>query len=283
MKNNIAPKLTRQNDDETQCGEKMRDFEEHALTQLEDMYRTASCLVGTDVQARELVQESLCAAYKSWDELQPWANRRVWLYCVLAKTYINKFRPFPGLIESLNAAYWPEGYSSASRPAIQPRLDDSGKTMPISMNAAINIASETEDFRPRRRFTTPMSENGSLSSHSPRLSIALNSAAAFDDFQPKRQSDYPPQTSVPDESTLSGLSSNEVKKAIRALPDDVRLLVVLSMLGVFSHGETAQIAGIRLATVKSNLPRGRRLFRESLATMSCMEQVRLVHRRSEEE
>ena len=58
--------------------------------------------------------------------------------------------------------------------------------------------------------------------------------------------------------------ADEVKKAIETLPDDFRLVVVLSFLEGFSYQEIADITDLQLGTVKSRLHRGRKLLQKEL-------------------
>ncbi|PKK82587.1 MAG: hypothetical protein CVT49_12965 [candidate division Zixibacteria bacterium HGW-Zixibacteria-1] len=63
---------------------------------------------------------------------------------------------------------------------------------------------------------------------------------------------------------FSTISKDDVKKAIRDLPDNIRLIIVLSLLEDFSYREIAEIANINLDTVKSRLNRGRKLMQKNL-------------------
>lgn len=56
----------------------------------------------------------------------------------------------------------------------------------------------------------------------------------------------------------------DVKQAIEELPDDFRLVVILSFLEGFSYQEIAEIADLQLGTVKSRLHRGRKLLQKKL-------------------
>ncbi len=55
-----------------------------------------------------------------------------------------------------------------------------------------------------------------------------------------------------------------MKRAIEGLPEDFRLVVVLSFLEGFSYQEIADIADLQLGTVKSRLHRGRKLLQKAL-------------------
>ncbi len=145
------------------------------------------------------------------------------------------------------------------------------------------MASESEEFQPQSRFSRPDAGVDSSSVRASVINVAFNNGDGPDEFQPKRRSATWLRTNDVDETTHADINSSDVKRAIRALPDDVRLLVVLSLLAGFTYGEIAQVAGIHLETVRSKLPRGRKLFRESFATMWRTEEVRYMHRQSEEQ
>jgi len=60
------------------------------------------------------------------------------------------------------------------------------------------------------------------------------------------------------------VSQDDVNRAVISLPDDCRLIVVLSLLEDFSYRQIADIAGVTSDTVRSTLLRGRTLMRERL-------------------
>jgi RNA polymerase sigma-70 factor (ECF subfamily) len=68
----------------------------------------------------------------------------------------------------------------------------------------------------------------------------------------------------PEKHLFSKIFDDDVKKAIENLPDDFRLVVVLSFLEGFSYQEIADIADLQLGTVKSRLHRGRKLLQKEL-------------------
>jgi RNA polymerase sigma-70 factor (ECF subfamily) len=63
---------------------------------------------------------------------------------------------------------------------------------------------------------------------------------------------------------FSSIPSAEIKRTVMALPDDFKLVVVLSWLEGFSYQEIGYIAGIRLEAVKSRLFQGRKLLKKEL-------------------
>ena len=68
----------------------------------------------------------------------------------------------------------------------------------------------------------------------------------------------------PERTLFNKIFDDDVKKAIEGLPDDFRLVVVLSFLEGFSYQEIADIADLQLGTVKSRLHRGRKLLQKEL-------------------
>jgi len=67
------------------------------------------------------------------------------------------------------------------------------------------------------------------------------------------------------EEMLRHLVQDDVKRALEALPDDYRMVVLLADLEDFAYKEIAEIVGCPVGTVMSRLFRGRRLLRKSLA------------------
>jgi RNA polymerase sigma-70 factor (ECF subfamily) len=70
---------------------------------------------------------------------------------------------------------------------------------------------------------------------------------------------------TPEKAFFDRMLSDEVLKAIDALPVDFRIVVVLADLQEFAYKEIAEILGCPVGTVMSRLFRGRRLLQKSLA------------------
>lgn len=68
----------------------------------------------------------------------------------------------------------------------------------------------------------------------------------------------------PEQVLFSKIFDDDVKKAIENLPDDFRMVAVLSFLEGFSYQEIAAIADLQLGTVKSRLHRGRKILQKQL-------------------
>ncbi|MEE9442571.1 MAG: sigma-70 family RNA polymerase sigma factor [candidate division Zixibacteria bacterium] len=68
----------------------------------------------------------------------------------------------------------------------------------------------------------------------------------------------------PEKEFFSKIFDDDVKEAINELPEDFRIVVVLSFLEGFAYQEIADITGLQIGTVKSRLHRGRKLLQKSL-------------------
>jgi RNA polymerase sigma-70 factor (ECF subfamily) len=73
-----------------------------------------------------------------------------------------------------------------------------------------------------------------------------------------------PGSSDPEKEFFSKIFDDDVRAAITGLPEDFRIVVVLSFLEGFSYQEIADITGLQIGTVKSRLHRGRKLLQKGL-------------------
>lgn len=72
-------------------------------------------------------------------------------------------------------------------------------------------------------------------------------------------------SSLPDAVVLGQMLDEEVETALRGLPEDYRMVVVLSDIHELSYLEIARALEVPVGTVRSRLFRGRRLLRRALA------------------
>ena len=68
-----------------------------------------------------------------------------------------------------------------------------------------------------------------------------------------------------DESALDSLMDDNIKGALEALPDDFRMVVLLSIVEGFSYKEIAKIVNRPVGTVMSRMYRGRKMLKEKLS------------------
>jgi RNA polymerase sigma-70 factor, ECF subfamily len=59
---------------------------------MDPLYRTALRLTGQDASARDLVQEAVLKAYRSFSRFVPGSNFRAWIFRILTNTFINDYR-----------------------------------------------------------------------------------------------------------------------------------------------------------------------------------------------
>lgn len=69
---------------------------------------------------------------------------------------------------------------------------------------------------------------------------------------------------TPEEELFAKILDEDVKNAISELPEDYRLVVMLSFVEGFAYQEIADIVDLQLGTVKSRLHRGRKLLQKRL-------------------
>ena len=172
-----------------------KDFEVQALSQLENLYRTALYASGPETDAQAIVQESISRAYYLWHKEQIKPDCRIWLFKNLADAFISKYQPSFGL-------------STAT-------------------------------------------SNGDKSNGHLKHSWMADQQSSVDS----------------EEVLLSAISESDVKKAIRNLPNDYRLIVVLSLLEDFSYREIVQIVSLPLEVVRFRLLQGRKLIKDNFSTM----------------
>lgn len=96
-----------------------------------------------------------------------------------------------------------------------------------------------------------------------RTPVSVNMDDIDDNFLYGQLASLSPEKN-PEEQLFAKIFDDDVKKAIEELPDDFRLVVVLSFLEDFSYQEIADIVDLQLGTVKSRLHRGRKLLQKKL-------------------
>lgn len=69
-----------------------KDFEQHALPYLNDLYAAAIRLTRNDQDAQDLVQDTFLRAYNAWESFIPGSNCRAWLLRIQTNGFINNYR-----------------------------------------------------------------------------------------------------------------------------------------------------------------------------------------------
>ncbi len=94
-----------------------------------------------------------------------------------------------------------------------------------------------------------------------RPSVSLESA---DDAEDGNRIDVADQAESPDEFVLRQELSAVIQAGLAELPEDQRIVLILSDIQGLTYDEIAQIVGINLGTVKSRLSRARAKLRDIL-------------------
>ena len=68
-----------------------------------------------------------------------------------------------------------------------------------------------------------------------------------------------------DESVFDELLDDDIKRALEALPDDFRMVILLSTVEGFSYKEISEIVNCPVGTIMSRIYRGRKMLKEKLA------------------
>lgn len=72
--------------------QKKQDFESEAMVHTEALFRTALRMTKNEVDAEDLVQETLLKAYRSFDRFEKGTNAKAWLFKIMTNTFINNYR-----------------------------------------------------------------------------------------------------------------------------------------------------------------------------------------------
>ncbi len=62
------------------------------MVHTEALYRTALRMTKNEVDAEDLVQETLLKAYRSFDRFEKGTNAKAWLFKIMTNTFINNYR-----------------------------------------------------------------------------------------------------------------------------------------------------------------------------------------------
>lgn len=110
-------------------------FEAEVLPHLSSLHKTALRLKRNQMDAEDLVQETLLRALRFWDQFTPGTNCRAWLLRILNNQHINEWRVTSGraisvsidLIPETNLAFLaqsPDQISSPEQEMISQTLND---------------------------------------------------------------------------------------------------------------------------------------------------------------
>lgn len=79
------------------------------------------------------------------------------------------------------------------------------------------------------------------------------------------------ESEIPDRQLFDGMVGTEVESALKRLPDEFRIAVVLSDIEQMSYQEIADATEVPIGTVRSRIARGRAMLRRLLETYALKE------------
>ena len=79
------------------------------------------------------------------------------------------------------------------------------------------------------------------------------------------------EAEIPDRQLFDGLVGTEVENALKKLPDEFRIAVVLSDIEQMSYQEIADATEVPIGTVRSRIARGRAMLRRQLESYALKE------------
>jgi len=166
-------------------------FEHEAMPHIDALMRTARRMTKSELDAEDLVQETMLKSYRFFDKFEEGTNCKAWLFKIMTNIFINNYRSKAKAPQSLTFDDVDDGFLYGQ----------------LAKNKVISDP-ETEFF--------------------------------------------------------SKILDEDVRTAIGDLPEDFRIVVMLSFLEGFSYQEIADITGLQIGTVKSRLHRGRKLLQKAL-------------------
>ncbi|MCD4783310.1 MAG: sigma-70 family RNA polymerase sigma factor [Candidatus Eremiobacteraeota bacterium] len=72
--------------------EKVRAFNEEAVSHMDALYRTALRTTRNDKDAEDLVQSTYLKAFKSFHQFKPGTNCKAWMFRIMTNLYINNYQ-----------------------------------------------------------------------------------------------------------------------------------------------------------------------------------------------
>lgn len=69
-----------------------QEYENEVLPHMKALHRAAQKMTSNEMDAQDLVQETLLKAYRFWESYRTGSNCRAWLYRILKNTFITEHR-----------------------------------------------------------------------------------------------------------------------------------------------------------------------------------------------
>ena len=145
-------------------------------------------------------------------------------------------------------------------------LGDRAAAEDVAQEVFLRVFKAAKDYRPEAKFKTWL--------FTIATNLCLNeirdnkSRPTFADVENLPDAEYPvaaPDTFSPLEAVEKGELSTAVRKAIRNLPENQRIAILLRQYDEFSYSEISSIMGISISAVESLIQRARQSLKKSLS------------------
>ena len=94
---------------------------------------------------------------------------------------------------------------------------------------------------------------------------ALVDFNSVEEFHESIQDEILTPSILEDESVIDKLGDDNIKRALEDMPEDFRVVILLSTVEGFSYSEISKMVGCPVGTVMSRIYRGRKMLKEKLA------------------
>jgi RNA polymerase sigma-70 factor (ECF subfamily) len=130
-------------------------FEVEAVVHLPDVYRAAYRLTRREDEARDVTQETMLRAYRTYDGFQSGTNARAWLLTIAYSVFVNRYhqqrrQPSQLSIEDLEARH-ADALAAPVTPALAPgvvwtdgEVEDALADLPEAFRAAVLLVDVEE-------------------------------------------------------------------------------------------------------------------------------------------
>lgn len=128
---------------------KRLEYEREVLPHMEVLQRAAYHLTSNEMDAQDLVQETLLKAYRFWDSYKAGSNCRAWLYRILKNTFITEHRARlrkPPMVD-LDSLHDADLFDLSVCGRLAPNPEDIFRLSQVKLDVAAALACLRHEFR----------------------------------------------------------------------------------------------------------------------------------------
>ena len=132
--------------------EEAAQFEEDALSHLDELYRTALRMTRRSQDAEDLVQECYTKAFCFADRFEPGTDLRAWLFKILTNSYLNRYRkasrePEATSIDEAGEYFIYEQLGGSTQHVLSPSAEDEALSQLMDSDVKQAIEELPEQYR----------------------------------------------------------------------------------------------------------------------------------------